>query len=155
MTRLLSGLLALVCAVTLWATPADSQTYTRPGQLSQSWGCTLTGLVATLTKCQAGTPVAGVVSLRLYITDIIVQTTTATAGGYSIQYGTGTNCATGTTALFPSDNVSSTFKAPVVANPAADLHFTTPLIPAAGADICVIGTGTNTINIYLTGFLAP
>ena len=112
-----------------------------------AWSCSLGALAATLTECQAVAT-----SPNYYVvTDIIVQTTTATAGDYAVRTGTGTNCASGTAGLFPSD-VSKTFKAPIAANPTAVIQFRTPLRAPAGTAICVLGTGTNTINIQLIGY---
>jgi len=118
--------------------------FVRPGG-PNAWTCNLTGLAASLTQCQAL-----VASERLYITDIIVQTTTATAGTYQIKYGTGTNCATGTTSL-----MAFAATAPISTATTQYEHFTVPLVPAAGNAICVIGTATNTINIQLGGFVGP
>ena len=112
-----------------------------------AWSCSLAALVAALTECQATTK-----SPDYYVvTQIIVQTTTATAGDYAVRTGTGTNCADGTAGLFPSD-VSKTFKAPIAANPTAVISFPQPLKAPVGTAICVLGTGTNTINIQLVGY---
>ncbi len=143
--------LALVAALLLSASGAEAQLYTRPGQLSQSWTCALTAIAATLTQCQA----APAVPYRLYITDIKVQSTTTTTGTYAIQSGTGTNCATGTTALFPASGVNDRFSHPPTTTAMADIQFTTPIRPAAGHAICVIGVATNTTRIQLAGFTAP
>jgi hypothetical protein len=116
----------------------------------QAWSCGLTGLAATLTQCQAL-----VTNQRLYITDVIVQTTTGTAGTFAIQFGTGTNCATGTTALFPKSGTADRLTAPINSSPLASIHFQTPLIPTVSTAICVIGTATNTISIQLHGYQAP
>jgi hypothetical protein len=113
--------------------------------------CSLTGLVATLTQClpvRAGS--------RYYVTDIVVQTTTATSGDWAIRVGTGTNCGTGTAQLFPvSGSGSDRYKAPIAANPPGVISLSTPLAAPAGAAVCVIGTGTNTINITLLGYWGP
>ena len=116
---------------------------------TKPWDCALSALVATLTQCQAA-PASG----RLYITDITVDTTTATAGTYLIEYGTGANCASGTTKLYPSTNGPAGWTAPVLGAP-QKINFQTPLQPAALNAICVIGTATNTINIELEGFISP
>lgn len=132
---------------------ADAQTYTRSGQLSQSWECSLNGIAATLTECQA---IPSNADHRHYITDISVQTTTATSGTYAIRTGTGTNCATATAQLFPSSGSGADrFNAPVVSQAMASIRFTTPLIPTKGHAICMIGVATNTISIQIQGFFAP
>jgi hypothetical protein len=119
--------------------------FVRPGS-PNVWTCTLTALGATLTQCQAA-PGAG---LRLYVTDILVATTTATAGTWQAKYGTGTNCGTGTTNLTGFAAV-----APISTAQVQSISFTTPLMPGAATQICVIGTATNTINIQVNGFVAP
>lgn len=109
------------------------------------WTCTLSALANTLTQCQAA-PGSG----RLNITDIAVQTTTATAGTYQIKYGTGSNCGTGTTSL-----MGFAATAPVSTAQTQYEHLVSPMVPAATNAVCVIGTATNTINIQLWGFVGP
>jgi hypothetical protein len=111
------------------------------------WTCSLADLAAVLTECQA----AATSPDYYVITQLIVQTTTSTSGAYAVRTGTGVNCVTGTAGLFPS-NASLTFKAPVVANPTAVINFNPPLAAPVGAAICVLGTGTNLINIQLIGY---
>jgi len=146
MKRLIALLLAIPF---LLVAAVDAQMYIRAGQLSQSWTCSLSGLVATLTECKALT--AG---NRHYITDIVVQTTTGITGTYAIQSGTGTNCGTGTTALFPVSGTGDRFNAPLNSQPTASINLTTPIVPIAGHAICAIGVAVNTIDIQLFGFTA-
>jgi hypothetical protein len=149
-------LLALILGLTGKPESASAQANfsapltTRTGSLT-IFTCGLNALAATLTQCQAA-PAAG---LSLYITDISVQTTTATSGTYAIQTGTGTNCATGTAALFPVSGTANRFNAPINTTAMAQLSFTTPLKSPAASAICVIGVATNTISIQVTGFTAP
>lgn len=121
----------------------------RPGT---DWVCGLAGLAASLTECKA--LAAG---RTYYITDIVVGTTTTTSGDYSIQSGTGTNCAAATTAVFPAapGTTSSRFKAPISSSPPGTISLTTPIAVTAAHAICVIGTATNTININLSGYYLP
>jgi hypothetical protein len=107
------------------------------------------GQNATLTQCQA----AATSPLRYYITSIAVQTTTATAGTFSIQTGTGSNCGTGTAFLFPA--ISGSWTAPINANPTSSIFFNPPLRAPVGAALCVAGTTTNTINIQIMGYTQP
>jgi hypothetical protein len=128
----------------------DGAQYARPfGPVV--WTCALNALAATLTQCQA----APGANLRLYLTDITVQTTTTTSGTYAIQAGTGTNCATGTAALFPASGTANRFNAPITTSSASNFSFTTPLIVPANTAVCVIGVATNTISIQLQGYTAP
>lgn len=116
------------------------------------WTCGLAGLAATLTQCQA--LVAG---RTYYITDIVVGTTTTTAGDYAIQSGTGTNCATGTTVVFPSApaDAAARYKAPISSGPIGVIALRQPIPVTAAHAICVIGTAINTINVNLSGYYLP
>lgn len=115
------------------------------------WTCGLQGIAATLTQCQAA-PGAG---LKLYLTDIAVQTTTTTSGTYSLQTGTGANCGTGTAALFPVSGTANRFNAPITTSAMASIRFQTPLVAPANSAICLIGVATNTISIQLIGYVKP
>lgn len=149
-TLVLAGLCVSVYGLFTESTkPADAQTFVRSGSLSRSWTCSLQALVASLTQCQA---VPSDSTDRHYITDIVVQTTTATSGTFQIRSGTGSNCATSATVLFPG--ATGAYNAPINSQPMAQIHFITPLRPPAGDAICVIGTATNTIDIQLQGFVA-
>jgi hypothetical protein len=115
-----------------------------------SWSCGLNAIGTTLTQCQAA-PGAG---LSLYITDVVNQSQTSTAGLMTLRFGTGTNCGTGTGNLF-FNSASALMASP--ANTAAVNHFhlTTPIKVTANNAVCVLGVATNTTNITITGFTAP
>ena len=121
-----------------------------PGVVT-TWTCGLNGIAASLTQCQAA-PAAG---LKLYITDLTVQTTTATSGTYAVQTGTGTNCATGTAALFPVSGTANRWNAPITTQSASNFKFTTPLAAPAASAVCLIGVATNTISVQMQGYTAP
>lgn len=114
------------------------------------WSCGLTAITTTLTQCQAA-PGAG---LRLYITDVVAQSNTATAGLFTIRFGTGTNCATGPGNVF-FGSASALIAAPANTAPVDDFHFTTPIAITAANAICVLGVATNTTNIQINGYTAP
>ncbi len=150
----LAGLLVAVFACPLSAQQALSAPSLAPTvrpELVTTWTCGLNGLAASLTQCQAA-PAAG---LKLYVTDITVQTTTTTSGTYAVQTGTGSNCATGTAALFPVSGTANRWNAPITTQSASNFQFLTPLIAPAASAICVIGVATNTISIQLHGYTAP
>lgn len=118
------------------------------------WHCGKTAIAATLTECKAA-PASG---LKAYVTDIHVVSDTATAGSYTLRYGTGTNCGTGTTTLFPDVSSITTGKIPYPANTAnvpQSHSFLTPLQPAAANAVCVICVATNTCTISMQGYEAP
>lgn len=131
--------------------PAPALASTISSNLVTLWTCGVNGIAATLTQCQAA-PAAG---LKLYLTDIIVQTTTTTSGTYAIQTGTGSNCATGTAALFPVSATGNRFNAPITTSAAAHFKFETPLAAPAANAICLIGVATNTISAQMIGYIAP
>lgn len=128
----------------------DGALFTRNGGPVQ-WSCGLDAVGATLTQCQAA-PAAG---LKLYITDIVAQSTTATGGQMLIRFGTGTNCATGLTSLFPSAATVARIGYPGNASAPTVIQFLTPIPAAAANAICVIGVATNTLSIQINGFTAP
>jgi hypothetical protein len=115
------------------------------------WTCSIDAIGATLTQCQAA-PGAG---LKLYLTDIVMTSTTGTAGNYLIRYGTGANCGTGTTSLFPSS--ATVIRFTYAGNNAATvpINFYTPLSAAANNAICILCQNTQTCTAQLSGFTAP
>lgn len=140
--------LALAALLALAASSAGAQSLTSAPR--STFTCGLNALAATLTQCQAA-PAAG----RIYITDIVVQTTTTTSGTYAIQTGTGTNCATGTAALFPVSGTANRWNAPVTTSAASNFSFLTPLQAPTAAAVCVIGVATNTISVQISGWIGP
>jgi hypothetical protein len=130
----------------------DGALYVRPNG-PVTWSCGLTAIAATLTQCQAA-PAAG---LKLYITDIQIGSNTATAGLFLVRYGTGSNCVTGTTTLFPNIAAQTTGVMPYPANTAAvtDINFVSPPAGAAANALCVICVATNTCVVNMSGYTAP
>lgn len=139
--------IGLLAALAVLSPPSSAQVYIRTGSLGQTWTCSLAGLAATLTECKALTS-----GRTYYITDVVVGTTTTTAGSYAIQSGTGTNCGSNTTAVFPVNSTSARFLAPISTSPSLAIALTTPVPVTVSHAVCVIGTTTNTINIQITGF---
>lgn len=109
--------------------------------------CALNAIAATLTQCQAA-PASG----SLYIVAVYVQTTTTTSGTYALQSGTGANCVTATTAVFPSSGTGNRFNAPITSNAMAVILFPIPLKLTAVHALCLIGVATNTISVQIVGF---
>lgn len=127
----------------------DGDLYVRPyGPVI--WSCGLSAIAATLTQCQAA-PAAG---LRLYITDVITQSNTSTAGLFTLRFGTGTNCATGTGNLF-FGSASALMASPANTVAVNHFHLTTPIAVTAANAVCVLGVATNTTNIQINGYTAP
>lgn len=105
----------------------------------------------TLTQIQAA-PSAG---LSIYITSIAIQTTTATSGTYAFQSGTGSNCGTSTTAVFPISGTSNRFNAPINTSAMANIIFNVPIKLTSAHAFCVIGVATNTVSGQVVGYIAP
>lgn len=128
----------------------DGVQYTRPGG-PVLWHCSLTGVAASLTQCQAA-PAAG---LSLYITDVFYQTSTTTSGTFAIQAGLGTNCGTTTIPILPASGTSNRFNAAISTAGVQKLNLVTPIKVASSNALCVIGIATNTIDVDMVGFTAP
>jgi hypothetical protein len=110
------------------------------------WQCSLDNIGATLTQCLAAP------TFQAFITSIVAQSIDATAGLMSIQSGTGTNCGTGTAALFPSITTTPRFAYAGFGSPPTVVFLASPLPAPSGAAICAIGTATHTLTIQMTGF---
>jgi hypothetical protein len=121
----------------------------RPGT---RFSCGVTAQAASLLQCAA--VVAG---QRYYITDIVAQSSTATAGDFALQSGTGTNCGTATATVFPAPPMTTTarFKAPANTAPPMVVAFSTPLVVTSAHALCAIGAATNTLNLQVSGYTAP
>jgi hypothetical protein len=105
--------------------------------------------VTVMTQCQAA-PAAG---LRAYVTSLIADNQVATVQTLDVTFGTGANCATGTTALTHKfqfgTNGTTTSPFQVRAT------FPTPLIPTAANAICIRPSAATAFGATLTGFIAP
>jgi len=116
------------------------------------WTCNLEDTDGTLTQCQAA-PGAG---LRLYLTDVIIGSTTATPGKFLIRYGTGANCGTGTVSLLPGPStLVPQWAYPGNLTPPTPIHLMTPVSTDANNAICVICVMVNKCTVQLVGYTAP
>lgn len=137
--------------VTLDATVGFTPSFTSPSAGSAQWSCYQTAIGTTQTQCQA----AAAAGLRLYVTGLVAQSTTSTGGAFTVNYGTGSNCATGNTGLLnPGQTTVGFTMAPTSASPTV-MTFNPPLAPAQATAVCVLGVVTNTLNITLYGYTAP
>jgi hypothetical protein len=147
--------LSVVCfsVATITSAQTNVSTPDAPAYVSAkltTFKCGFNAVAAALAQCQAA-PAAG---LKLYIRTLQIQTTTATSGTYALQTGTGTNCATGTAALFPSSGTANRFNAVISSNGMQTITFDPPLDAPAAAALCVIGVATNTVSGQIAGFIA-
>ena len=139
--------LALVVLVLLMQSDTSAQS---PGR-SASWTCSLTATAGTLLQCQ-GAPPPGE---RLYLTDIVITSDTATAGQFLLRTGTGANCGTGTASLLPSSVTAVALGYPGNASAPAVLSFITPLTLPRASALCILCVATNTCTTQLSGYVAP
>ena len=135
------------------ATSCDSYgvVYSR-GDHPNRWNAGVDNIGATLTEV-VGNPGAG---LSLYIRTIVAGSTTTTAGQFLLRRGTGTNCGTGTTTIFPGTATTT----PRAASPANTsnptvITFDPPLKITANNAVCLLGVATNTTWAEISGFTAP
>lgn len=109
-------------------TSAQGNNVLQVGELSTLSAPTAT---ATLTRVVTA-PASG----QTYIRQVLVEKSTGSAGSFTIQYGTGTNCGSGTTVLL----------GPVV-NPQINTYYLGVQVPAA-QDVCV-QTDASTTSVRL------
>lgn len=116
------------------------------------FACGVAGQAASLLQCA---PV--VAGMSYYITDIVAQSSTTTAGDYAIQSGTGTNCGSNTAVVFPPApaTTSSRYKAPANTSAPTVVALTTPIRVTSAHAVCMIGMATNTLNATISGYVAP
>lgn len=128
------------------------------------WTCSLDDKADTPSLCISA-PGSG---LRLYVTDVVAQNTTSTAGFFQLYHGRsvatgGTPDCGGDSALatnmLPSGTIGTTPPTRFVAAgntvEPTFITFGTPLIVPKDRDFCVEGDPNNTFTIQVSGFVAP
>lgn len=115
------------------------------------WDCDLDNIGTTLTECQA----APGASLSLYVMGYMAGSTTATAGQHMLRYGTGTNCGTGTTTLFPGTGTTPRVPSPLNTGEPTIVTFPMAIKVPTNTALCVLGVATNTTWIVINGYTAP
>lgn len=143
---------AVVMAVIVLAPVRVDAQIPRPSQVARIFTCSLDGIAATLTLICPGQSDP---TLTLYVTTIVAQSTTTTSGNFLLEYGTGTNCGTGTVAFFPSAAAAVRIAAPASTSAPTVIALTTPLKVPAGKDLCLLGVATNTVTAVIAGYVAP
>jgi hypothetical protein len=121
--------------------------YVRPGG-PVTWSGFVEAVTAT-TQVRAA-PAAGI---KAYVTSVVCSNEAATAQTIDVVFGTGANCATGTTALTHklAFGTNGTTTSPMVA-----AHtFWSPLAPTAASAICVRPSAATAFGCTLTGYDAP
>jgi hypothetical protein len=139
-------LLAALLALTALRSSVHAQS--TPGV---TWACSVDDVGATLTQCKLA-PEPG---QRLYLTDVVVTSTTAVAGLFLVRTGTGANCGTDTASLLPS--APTVPRVPYPANTAAPtvVKLSTPVMAPLASSICIICSVTNTCTAQMSGYVAP
>lgn len=127
----------------------DGQLYVRHGG-PINWTCGLNALGTTRTQCQAA-PGANV---SLYVTSILAQSSTTTAGQFTVTSGTGANCATTNNALL-AGSTAALYASPANTSAPAIITFQTPLKLATNTELCALGVATNLTELTVVGFTAP
>lgn len=131
------------------ASVASAQMYIRPGGPTTDWTCSVDNVAASLTECQAA-PGTG---KKLFITSLVAQSTTSTAGQFLLRTGTGTNCGTGTASLFPGNASVVRIAAPANTVAPTVIWFDPPLPAPTNTAICLLGVATNTVTAQITGYV--
>lgn len=103
----------------------------------------------TSVTAMSGTTAAQIIALaagkRVYICNTVLATAGGTSPTFSLQYGTGTNCAVGTTTFIPAITIP-------VAN-AAPQQWTGQFVVPAGNAVCYLLTGTTPTGTLTMTFL--
>jgi hypothetical protein len=113
-------------------------------QVGAAFQCQVAAVSVT-TKCTGTTPGA---LKRWYVTDFVLTNNVGTAQTIGISYGTGSNCATGTTVMLQPVQFGA-----AVGNFGQSLQ--TPLAAALATDVCIVPSAATSFSGTLTGFQAP
>ena len=149
---LIAALLLTLLVFTAW--PAHAQTSSRviidhPNRYQAN----VADIGATMTQIVAATS-----GQRVYVTSLVLVSSTATAGSFALRAGTGSDCATGTTGVLPQPGVRSptlTLVYPGNASTPLNLQFSPPLVTPQGYALCLVGVATNLARGAVLGFTAP
>jgi hypothetical protein len=148
----LAGVALMAVIIGLISGPVQRTVEAQP--TGQRWECSLDAF-STLARC-ASAPSDGT---TIYITDIIGQSNGLLGGVWSLQAGTGVNCATGTVAVLPSSAATNRFWFPCSGAAGGELCQTipislrTPIRVPKDKDLCAAAAVASTIQLY--GYLAP
>jgi hypothetical protein len=143
--------LGIVLALLL---PATGETQAVVGQ---PWTCSVDEQDDSTVRCIAA-PEPG---LRLYITDVVAQSTTSTAGLFNIVQGTataqggGADCSTANANMLPATDAGARFAAAANTSAATAYRPSSPVIVPTGRDVCILGDAGNPVTVQLFGYTAP
>lgn len=129
--------------------------FTRGADHPNRFTCSADNIGNSLTALSAGCADAATsASTSLYITDIVAQSTTSTAGQFILRSGTAANCGTATASVLPSAASAVRFTSPPNTVAPTVINFTTPIKVTADHGLCVLGIATQTTTIQVNGFIA-
>ena len=144
---------ALVVLAAALSLSGDVRAQTR----GEVWSCGVDEIFDVRTLCRLA-PEPG---MRLYVTDVIAQSTTATGDLFSLWYaksvatGGTANCGSSDEAQILPPSVSPWFAASNNATAPAHLRFNPALIVPTGKDFCLQGGTNESITIQVLGYVAP
>lgn len=125
----------------------EGVTYVQEGG-PKRFSCLVPSTTTATTQCQAA-PAAG---LRAYVTAVTLSNAVTTAQSIDLVFGTGTNCATGTTALTHKWFWIGATETGLLT---ATATYPTPLVPTAANAICFRPTAATAFGGTITGYIAP
>jgi hypothetical protein len=110
--------------------------------------CYVSASTATSLTAVGGSCAAPGAAVRLYITDVIfgasAVSSTAADSAFTLKYGTGGTCGSGTTSIAG---------APSLANTTVSIHFQAPLILPKNNELCWIHSVAGTKWAIINGFI--
>lgn len=144
---LLPAILALVTVAGVFV--AEAQDFFRVTPRPATFFSCFIQAVTVTTECQPA-PAAG---FRAYVTSVTLSNQAATVQTLDLVFGTGANCATGTTALTHKwqFGTNATTTSPFVVG----ALFNPGLVPTAANAICVRPTAATAFGATITGYIAP
>jgi hypothetical protein len=143
----------LVVLLLLVATVASAQQGRTVIDHPNRFAANVADVGATLTEIGAA-----ITGQAYYVTGIVLTSSTATGGTFAIRAGTGVNCASNVTGIWPQPGVSSpTLTYPYPANTTQPyvIQFSIPIRAPSANALCLVGTATNLARGAVLGFTAP
>lgn len=141
--------LLVALALAVLAGVAHGQSFFRVDPRPATFFSCFIEAVTVTTQCQAA-PAAG---FRAYVTSVSFSNQVATVQTLDMVFGTGVNCATGTTALTHKYQLgtNATTTSPFIVT----VPYNPSLVPTAANAICVRPSAATAFGATITGYIAP